>query len=251
VPHAALPYSGLAAARSFQAIDQKKVKRVIILGAVHPSLHYDLPGAALSLRSDFATPIGNLALDQPAIRQLLKNPLFRIDDQVHREEHSVEMQLPFIRYKLGEVPIVPVLLGSFKNERELTTIAKSLKEILRDGDLLVLSGDMTHYGQVYDYEPAGAGDMKARVRNLDQRAFQFVKSVDAHGLWLFREETGENMCSFLPLYVYVTLLTQAKEQITIADYSTSQDSGAGVKSFESRRCVGYLSLIFSANGQSK
>jgi lipase maturation factor 1 len=241
VPHAAFNYSSLVAARAYRAVDQKSVKRVILLGLLHPSSQLPLQGAALSLSTEFATPLGNLRIDQPAIRELLKSPLFKVDEQAHQQEHSLEMQLPFIRHRFGDVPIVPILLGSFKNESDLTEVARSIQSLMQKGDLLVFSGDMTHYGKFYGYEP-GKGNMHGEVEALDKQAYSFVKNLDAPGLWHFREQTSENMCSFEPLYVALKILPRSK--VRVADYSTSQDSGAGVKDIEEERCVGYLALVF-------
>jgi lipase maturation factor 1 len=245
VPHAAYDYSSLVAARAYQAVDPKSVKRVFLIGMLHPSTQLPLQGAALSLSTEFATPIGNLRIDQASVSELLKNSLFKVDEQAHQQEHSLEMQLPFIRQRFGDVPIVPILLGSFKNEGDLSTVARSIQSLLKEGDLIVLSGDMTHYGKMYAYEPhePGQGNMHDEVEALDRRAYSFVKNSDASGLWHLKDQMKGNMCSFEPLYVALKILPKAK--VTIADYSTSQDSGAGIKSFEDRRCVGYLALILS------
>jgi AmmeMemoRadiSam system protein B len=99
------------------------------------------------------------------VQSLLDLPQVRIIEEAHREEHSLEVQLPFLQSVLGEFSVVPVVVGDAEPEA-----VASLLEMLWDGPetLIVVSSDLSHY---LDYESARARDeeTRRRVEHLDTR----------------------------------------------------------------------------------
>ena len=155
VPHAGYQYSAPAAAEAYKPLRDYagEIKRVILVG---PSHRVAVNGAALSSVDYFMTPLGRIAVDGDAVKQLASSPLFVIDDSAHKDEHSLEVQLPFLQKVLSDFKIVPIVYGEV-NPQEL---AEALEPYLRRRDtLLVVSADLSHYlsyeqAQVIDRQTA-------------------------------------------------------------------------------------------------
>jgi AmmeMemoRadiSam system protein B/AmmeMemoRadiSam system protein A len=147
VPHAGFIYSGVTAAHAYALLAAARgtVRRVVLLGPAH---RVALRGLALPGVAAFDTPLGRLAVDAAAVRQLRALPQVIESAEVHREEHALEVQLPFIQRALGEVSLVPLVVGN-ATAAEVAAVL----ELLWGGDetLILISSDMSHY---HDYEAA-------------------------------------------------------------------------------------------------
>lgn len=98
VPHAGYAYSATTAAKAFKNLDASRIKTVFILG---PSHHVYLKGCALSACSEYATPLGNLKIDTDIISKLHLNGSFiSMSTSMDEDEHSIEMQLPFLKHSV-------------------------------------------------------------------------------------------------------------------------------------------------------
>jgi len=117
-PHAGYSYSGQSAAYAYKNIDKSRIKRIFILGPAH---HEYITKCALSLMEEYATPFGNMSLDRTIISELYATGSFEwMQKSVDEDEHSIEMQLPYI-YKMMDgtsFTLVPVLVGSLSRESE-------------------------------------------------------------------------------------------------------------------------------------
>lgn len=132
-------------------------KRVFILG---PSHHHYFEGCAVSPFETYATPLGPLEIDQEVNKSLLKNQAFTVMNRdVDKEEHSIEMHLPYI-YKVlerqhsrsTELPqIVPILVGSIDSTKE-KEYGKLLRPYLEDEEnCFVISSDFCHWYVMNDF----------------------------------------------------------------------------------------------------
>lgn len=252
VPHAAYRYSGIAAMRAYLEAKQngpRNLKRIILLGPLHAMYDKKLSGAVLPSDTAFATPFGKLKLDTEAIQHLANLPNFVVNERVHDVEHSLEMQLPLVRYIFKDVPIVPVLITNTNNLNSISSIANGLRSILNDGDLVITSGDMTHWGAIYNYEPF-TENVRDNVQKLDEEAYSHIACLDNEGFSAFHERTKEHMCCFEPVSVLIDLLPK-DSHATVIDYYTSQDAMPKPLGGESKRCVGYLSIGFSGGHWQK
>lgn len=218
VPHAGYVFSGQAAAHAYHALRDQKVERVILLG---PSHHVGFHGVALPAAGAFATPLGDLKVDRDIIDELSAYPLFAVLPDVHKVEHSLEMQLPFIRKSLGDVPIVPIIIGQLNDESEMRLIAEVLRGFIVPGDLLVVSSDFTHYGPRYDYQPYD-GPVRPIVQKLDRQSFSHLSKLDLDAFVQFQQETRDTICGFYPCAVMCALMPIGTN-VTALTYYTSQD----------------------------
>ena len=167
VPHAGYQYSAPAAARAYRPLAALagRIKTVILLG---PSHRVPVDGLALSSADWFVTPLGKVPVDREMTAGLAAHKGFRINDAAHRDEHSLEVQLPFLQKVLTDFEIVPIVYGAM-NPQE--TAEALLPYLQRDDTLLVVSADLSHY---YTYEEAQAASMassSAGWSRQNQRSF--------------------------------------------------------------------------------
>lgn len=151
VPHAGYIFSGPVAASAFAQLKNHRhtIKRVIVLGPCH---RVPLRGLATSSADYFETPLGSIRIDHEAIKQIISLPQVEEFDLTHQQEHSLEVQLPFLQEVLDEFSLVPLVVGD--------TSAEEVSEVLErlwggDETLLVISSDLSHY---HDYNTARAMD---------------------------------------------------------------------------------------------
>ncbi|MFQ5971735.1 MAG: AmmeMemoRadiSam system protein B [Alphaproteobacteria bacterium] len=141
VPHAGYVYSAPVAARAYAAVAALAglVRRVVLLGPAH---FVPFRGIAAPAADAFVTPLGTLPVDRPAVDSLSDLDQVIVDDAPHQQEHSLEVQLPFIQVVLGQVAIVPLVVGSARADE----VAEVLEKVWGSGDtLIVISSDLSHY----------------------------------------------------------------------------------------------------------
>ena len=125
VPHAGYVFSGGVAASGFLRLDPgAEFDDIFLIGASH---HVAFEGAAVYTSGDFLTPLGRVPVDRDLARSLLRaSPLFLERDDAHRDEHSLEVQLPFLQRRLKKpFRIVPIVLGTQSPE-----ICEKIAEVL-------------------------------------------------------------------------------------------------------------------------
>jgi AmmeMemoRadiSam system protein B len=175
VPHAGYVYSGPIAARAYATLAPgAPITRVAIVGPAH---RVRVRGMALSSAEAFATPLGDVAVaDCEAIAPL---PHVVVDDGAHREEHCIEVHLPFLQRILGTFEIVPIVVGQCDTD----AVARVLTLLSADpGTLLVISSDLSHYE---DYASAARHDTETAAAILDGRD-DAIGPYDACGAYAIR-----------------------------------------------------------------
>ena len=144
VPHAGYTFSGAMAARAYAQLRGHSYDRVVVIG---PS-HYELfPGASVFRGSGYQTPLGNVPVDGDFVRALHDTGAgFGYTPQAEEQEHSVEVQVPFLQRVLGAFDIVPVLIhdGRPANCRALADGLVSAMHARPRRTLLVASSDLYH-----------------------------------------------------------------------------------------------------------
>jgi len=237
VPHAGFAYSGRAAAAGYACLGATPYRRVVILA---PSHFGGFRGAALLDVDGFETPLGTVAVDRDAVATLTRQPLFREDAAPYRQEHSLEIQLPFLQRVIPSVQVVPVLLGGLQAD-DYATIAGALLPLAVADTVFLISSDFVHYGARFDYLPFPA-DGAERVRDglqaLDMGAIELVCAGDAAGFGRYVAETGATICGRLPIGVFLTLHAQRTPGQLLA-YYTSLDV-----TDDYEHCVSYASIAF-------
>jgi AmmeMemoRadiSam system protein B len=168
-PHAGLMFSGPVGAYAYRAAAEAGPYEAAIL--VGPSHFFAFDGVAVYPSGAFETPLGAARIDATIARELMDaSPIVQALPAVHGREHSLEMQLPFIRRLLPELPIVPLLMGhqSTATIRALAGVLDAVAASRRV--LLVASTDLSHYFDA------------ATAETLDARVCDAVAAFDPSGL---------------------------------------------------------------------
>jgi len=177
VPHAGYVYSGPVAASAYARLRPyaDRIRRVVLLG---PSHRVAFRGIAAPEEDYFETPLGDIKVDQQAIERLADLDFVRRYSQAHAQEHSLEVQLPFLQEVLGDFDLVPLVVGDATPDEVATVL-----ERLWDGDetLIVISSDLSHY---LDYESA---------RLIDARTTQAIEELRDQDIGF------EQACGALPV----------------------------------------------------
>lgn len=141
VPHAGYIYSGKTAAVAYKQLSAGRnlIKRVVLLGPAH---RVSGRGLALPDVNYFSTPLGNVELDQDAIDGITGLSQVCVNPEMHAEEHSLEVQLPFLQTVLNDFKLVPLVVGNSTSN----DVAEVL-ETLWGGEetLIIVSSDLSHY----------------------------------------------------------------------------------------------------------
>jgi MEMO1 family protein len=174
-PHAGYAYSGLTAAHAYAQIRGSSVayRRVVLLGPLHrPIWSSRLGPCMISSEEAYHTPLGDVSLDRDFIAELDRR--LTLSPVRGDEEHSLEIQLPFLQVVLGTFSFVPIMMGEHIAEPGAASRAEALSTALADladeGTLFVASTDLSHLN---DY---------AEVVRTDQRLADLVRSFDVDGL---------------------------------------------------------------------
>jgi MEMO1 family protein len=140
-PHAGYRYSGPVAATAYRSLAPARgtVARVLLAG---PSHFVPLDGVAVSSADAFATPLGPVSVDEAARDRATAVPGVVVDDTAHADEHSLEVHLPFLAAVVGDVPVLPLLVGRGGPE-----VLAEVLDALWGGDetRIVVSTDLSHY----------------------------------------------------------------------------------------------------------
>lgn len=240
-PHAGYIFSGQTAAFAFDAVKDRKIERVFLLG---PSHYVGFHGAALPSEGVFVTPIGDLQVDRQVVDELVRYPLFEESAEVHRREHSLEMQLAFIKLAMEDAKIVPIAIGTLADAAEVRLVSRLLLRYIEKNDLVIVSSDFTHFGPRYGYQPFRE-DVQQEIRKLDGQAFKHLSKCDLDGFLEFHNTTGDTICGLYPCAVLVGMLPDGSRG-TLLNYRTSRDSILE----DEQNSVTYMALAFSAPGSS-
>ena len=145
VPHAGYSYTGELAAKGFKAVSSREINTVVVLSPVTRDAQ---DGIFLSDYDSFQTPLGEALVDRNAEAALLNHKgRICINNFPFLEEHSIEVQLPFIQYLWPKAKIVPIHIGR-QNPGTVKQLSKALKEMFKDrmtSTLFVISANISPY----------------------------------------------------------------------------------------------------------
>ncbi|MBM3497229.1 MAG: AmmeMemoRadiSam system protein B [Armatimonadetes bacterium] len=236
VPHAGYVYSGPVAAHAYRVLQGQAVSTVLLLGNNHRA-HFS--GAALSPDAAWGSPLGPVSVDRQTAGELLGgSDVFMESRSAHAEEHSLEVQVPFVQTVLPDAKIVPILLADVGDE-ELTSIADGLATILtRPGVVLVASSDMSHY-------PAYAAARRSDLAMLEAIASLDPTRIRQRDRELLGEHTPDLHCTLCGMDAVITAILAGK-QTGVTEAKTLRYQNSGDTAGDQGRCVGYGAVAFLA-----
>jgi AmmeMemoRadiSam system protein B len=217
VPHAGYIYSGATAAQAYARLAsvRQTIRRVVLLGPVHrvPVRGLALPGA-----DHFATPLGQIAIDHDAVAAIRALPQVVVSPAAHAQEHSLEVQLPFLQLALDDFKLLPLAVG----DATPAEVAQVL-DALWGGDetLIVISSDLSHF---LPY---------ATAQRVDRETVQGMMQLQT-------TLNHQQACGATPVNGLLLAAQRHHLQPTLLGLCNSGDT-AGDKG----RVVGYASLVFT------
>ena len=230
-PHAGLRYSGPVAAYGFSLLRGRPSATVVLVGPSHRGV---FNGIAACAYGAFETPLGRVKVAEDLAHALMAADSRVFDDAApHRDEHSLEMQLPFLQHFIPDLRIVPLLMGS-QSKDEVSALTGALSRVLpgKEDVLLLASSDLSHY------HPAPVAN------RMDAVVVGDVERYDPEALLTRMERSSEHACGGGPI---VAVMKAARalgaDRATVLRYADSGDAGEHDKS----RVVGYLSAALTAS----
>ena len=216
LPHAGYVYSGPVAAHGYALLAglRGRIERVVLLGPTH---RVAVRGLAAPTAAAFDTPLGAVPVDREALDALADPPQVRANDLAHAQEHSLEVQLPFLQAVLGRFSLVPLAVGQASPEE----VAEVLERLWGgDETLVIISTDLSHYLSHADARAADSATV-ARILAFDQ-------AIDHEGA-----------CGATPLNGALRVAKAHGLRPRLLDLRNSGDTAG-----DRRRVVGYCAIAF-------
>jgi MEMO1 family protein len=217
-PHAGYVYSGQVAAHAFGTISPGFSGTFVVIGPSHRG--YLTSGSAIP----WETPLGVVDPDTELIEALE----LEIDELSHKDEHSIEVQIPFIKYRFPRARIVPVMMGQ-QDILSATRLGEVIAEAVRQTKKevrIVASSDFSHY------VPA------AKAKDDDLYAIEPLKTLDVKEFYRRVDTRGVTACGYGPIAAMVTACSKlGAGTAKLIRYATSGDVTG-----DSREVVGYAGI---------
>jgi len=224
VPHAGYIYSGRVAAAAYSAI--RLPDRIVVLGPNHTGLGEPV---ALMSEGSWRSPLGDVPIDQPLAESILAGcRSARKDEVAHRNEHSLEVQIPFLQLLRHDFRFVPICVGTL-DLPTLLDLGRSVADaiVATGGDaLVVVSSDMSHY------LPRDAAERD------DRKAIDRLLALDPEGLHRVVLADRISMCGIAPAVAGLEAARRlGARQARLIAYATSGDRSGDYQSV-----VGYAGI---------
>lgn len=213
VPHAGYIYSGMVAAAAYERLlpARDRIKNILLLGPAH---RVPLFGLAAPEVDRFQTPLGEVDLDTHTIQHLVETiPQVRSMELAHEEEHSLEVQLPFLQTVLSDFYLIPLVVGD-ATEIQVAQVIDSVCG--RDDCCVIISSDLSHF---HSYNKA---------RQLDLETAKTIESLRGDQL------PEHSACGRIPISGMLRVARQRKMRIERFDLRSSGDTAG-----DHHQVVGY------------
>jgi AmmeMemoRadiSam system protein B len=216
VPHAGYIYSGFTANFAYRFLKHATPKRIIVIG---PSHYHAFEGISGSYYETYETPCGALDIDSPYLFALAKTFNISFEPKAHEQEHSTEVQFPFIQHYFPNVKVIELIYGAIHPN----TLAAIISALLYNKDnCVILSSDLSHFH-----------DLK-EAKVLDTNCLIAVQNLDISEL-----KKGCEACGLTGIQAMILSAKQLKLSSKLLDYRTSADTSKDTSSV-----VGYMSAMF-------
>jgi MEMO1 family protein len=222
VPHAGYIYSGKTAAFAYKTIKNKNFKTVIIISPSHQEY---FPGVSVYEGDGYITPMGIVSVDKNIVNQLTEGSInvFK-GSEGHRQEHGVEVHLPFLQFILQDFNIVPIVMGD-QAKIYIDELAERISDSIDDNTLVIASSDLSHF---YSRDIA---------QKLDSVIEKRINNYDYEGLYGDLEHKRCEACGGGPIIAMMKSIDlKIKCKSIVLDRSDSGDVSKNID-----EVVGYLS----------
>ena len=209
-PHAGYVYSGRVAGLVYSRIQIPPI--AVIIGPNHTGQGSP---ASLFAEGEWRMPLGPVRIDRELARKILSHSrLLTPDPRAHQQEHSLEVQVPFLQHFNPGIAIVPICLGGldYPECREIGQALARALEGLEPRPLIIASSDMTHY------------ESQKSAEKKDKAAIDKILKLDPEGLLTVVEKDDISMCGVIPTAVMlIAALALGAKKAELVAYATSGD----------------------------
>ena len=225
-PHAGYTYSGQVAANVYKLIRGKKYDVVIVIG---PSHRVAFHGVSIFSKGGYETPLGIVPVAEEVAEKIKILSKTVVDiPEAHFQEHSVEIQLPFLQVALGDFSFIPLVMGD-QNANTCQELAEAIYKASHGKKILIVgSSDLSHF---YNYNMA---------KKMDAVVLRHLKDGDAVGLLANLENGSAEACGGGPIVVVMLVAHMMNaNKAHLLKYANSGDV-TGDKS----SVVGYAAAVY-------
>ena len=215
VPHAGYVYSGFTANMAYRFLAKATAKRIIVIG---PSHHHYFKGISGAYYEKYETPCGDLNIDSAYLFALAKEFNITFEAKAHAQEHSTEVQMPFIQHYFKETKVIELVYGD-TSTKDLANILYAL--LNNPENLVIISSDLSHF------------HILEQAKQLDYHCLKAIETLD---ITAFKNCEA---CGLLGIQAMILAATKLKLTSALLDYRTSADASGDKTSV-----VGYLSAMF-------
>jgi AmmeMemoRadiSam system protein B/AmmeMemoRadiSam system protein A len=168
-PHAGYQYSGGVAAHAYKLVEGKTFDTIVVVAPSHRAL---FKGASLYDRGGFRTPLGIVPIDEELSKRMMeKRKEIQFLPEAHAQEHSLEIQLPFLQIVLKTFKLVPIVMEPYWSWETCQSLATAIAETVKGKNvLLVASSDLSHFHS------------SQKAVELDKIVLNHLERLDPEGL---------------------------------------------------------------------
>ena len=235
VPHAGFIFSGAIAAYSYKEIAENGFSDTfIILGPNHTGMG---SGVATVTKGEWLTPLGKVKINKKLAEKIHKG-IIDADPTAHRNEHSIEVQIPFLQYlaKEKEFSFVPISM-SMQDIKTNIEVGEIIADAIKNTDekiIIIASSDFSHVGFNYMSMPPAGERVDKYAEKQDKKAIDKILKLDSKGLVETINKENISMCGYGPVS---SMIAASKKlgaiKAELLKYGTSYEVHPGSS------CVGY------------
>lgn len=241
-PHAGYVFSGEVTASGFNQLDKNsQFENVFIIASSHTML---FEGASVYCNGNYNTPLGDVEVNTELALKIVNesNNIIQNYPEPHYNEHSIEVQLPFLQNKFGnKLKIIPIIIGTDSIE-VCKKIADVLKPYFNSRNLFVISSDFSHYPSYIDAVEVDKNTAIAITSNNPEILIKALRNNEQKKY----KNLVTSLCGWTSVITFLYITEKENVKFNLIDYKNSGDSFYGDK----EEVVGYNSIVVTNNNEN-
>lgn len=234
-PHAGYIYCGKTQAMVYKSVPENTT--FVIIGPNHMGLG---ARASIMCQGVWKTPLGVARIETEMAQKILERSRFLEEDlHAHTQEHSIEVQLPWLQYLFSSVNFVPISIGH-ANPEVYRDVGQAVRDSLEGNMIVIASSDFTHFGESYGYAPVsgGPGNILPYVEKVDMEAARAVAELAPERFLETVEKYRATICGRASITSMLYAVKNKALKGTVLDYSTSYEISRDINAL-----VGYCGIV--------
>ncbi|KEG00770.1 memo-like protein [Plasmodium vinckei vinckei] len=251
-PHAGYAYCLETSSHVYSCINVENIKNIFILG---PNHHIYNKGCLLPQVDKYETPFGFLQINKNVISDIMNNDTQNLYDYIDElddeEEHSIEMQLPLIKYIIKEkdIKIVPIYVGCIGNDvNKINEFSNPLKKYFQDEtNAFIFSSDFCHYGRRFSFtnilEKYNDKYIHKKIENMDKDGISIITKHHVQEFIDYLKKTHNTICGSNPIKIMLQLIQSFPGNLSTQLMHYSQSNAAQSANDSSVSYAGIISQL--------